>query len=388
MAIDRFNSNDRGITPVTTDQWSLGWTSIVPLSLNNVPHILSYKSEDGTVDLDRIKLDGSGTANVWSRKWDTGWSSIVPLQIGGAAHTLSYNSETGTVDLDKILEVADPSTGKPWVNRWSRKWDTGWNLLSFALNNQPHILSFKEDGHAMDIDRILEQIDNTTDKGWVNLFSRAPVSGIILPLCQPLLANETLNMDRSQKAFEALKKMEGFAGVHKNLCSGSSATTNFKNCRVTGDKFGLYNDPSGFCTMGFGHLLSHRNCDTPEINNYNNSFPGGMTLSQAENLLNQDLHAPLTNPRPGFVTVVNANIHVKLTQEQFDALVFFAFNVGPTGFTTSNLVSLINQGNCDPVAILKDGFLQPSKRKSGGDPEALHSRRCMEADLFNNKVYP
>jgi lysozyme len=86
-----------------------------------------------------------------------------------------------------------------------------------------------------------------------------------------------------------------------------------------------------------------------------------------------------------FENAINNLAQVQLTQEQFDALASFTFNVGQNNLRISNLLRDINNGNCDPDTITED-FLR-FVRANGQVIQGLVDRRNDEANLFNNGVY-
>ena len=66
----------------------------------------------------------------------------------------------------------------------------------------------------------------------------------------------------------------------------------------------------------------------------------GLTKNQILDLLGQDLEVA--------EGVVNDSAEVDLSQNQFDALVSFCFNVGAGAFQNSTLLRLLNQGDMTP----------------------------------------
>ncbi|TAN46831.1 MAG: hypothetical protein EPN21_19290 [Methylococcaceae bacterium] len=72
-------------------------------------------------------------------------------------------------------------------------------------------------------------------------------------------------------------------------------------------------------------------------------YVNGLTAGQADILLCQDL-APAED-------AVNGAVTVSLTQNQFDALVSFTFNVGKGAFLGSTLLKLLNQGQYGQVPV-------------------------------------
>lgn len=72
------------------------------------------------------------------------------------------------------------------------------------------------------------------------------------------------------------------------------------------------------------------------------------------------------------------NVRVKLTQEQYDALVSLVFNIGPGAFSHSTLLKRLNAGRCREAA---DEFLR--WRYASGKPlRGLLRRRQAERELF------
>jgi GH24 family phage-related lysozyme (muramidase) len=75
-----------------------------------------------------------------------------------------------------------------------------------------------------------------------------------------------------------------------------------------------YNDPAGFCTIGYGHLLHRSACTAAELRRT-------ISHDDALKLLQADAET--------FAECVLANVHPPISrQTRFDALVSFAFNLG------------------------------------------------------------
>lgn len=75
---------------------------------------------------------------------------------------------------------------------------------------------------------------------------------------------------------------------------------------------------------------------------------------------------------------VRANVHVPLTQNQFDALVSFVYNVGAGNFRSSTLLKLLNAGDYDGAAA---EFAKWNKSQGKVLP-ALVARRADEQQQF------
>lgn len=80
--------------------------------------------------------------------------------------------------------------------------------------------------------------------------------------------------------------------------------------------------------------------------------------------------------------VVNNSVSVALSQEQFDALVSLAFNIGEDAFKKSTLVRLLNSGDYQGAAAQFDRW-----NHAGGQVlQALTDRRAAERELFQGGI--
>lgn len=143
-------------------------------------------------------------------------------------------------------------------------------------------------------------------------------------------------MKTSQKGIELIKKFEGCA-------------------------LNAYKCPAGVLTIGYGHTNNVRVDDV-------------ITQKEAEDLLKIDLAQ--------FEAGVSAAVKVALTQEQFDALVSFTYNLGVGALQSSTLLKKLNAGDYAGAA---DQF--PLWNKVGRTIfEGLVRRRAAEKDLFLSKT--
>ena len=128
--------------------------------------------------------------------------------------------------------------------------------------------------------------------------------------------------------------------------------------QVEGCKLKAYQDGGGVWTIGYGHT-------GPDVT------PGlVITQQRAEELLAQDVKKV-----EGYI---NSLVTSALTQNQFDALVSFVYNVGKKQFATSTLLRLLNQGQ---FTLAKEQF-QRWKYDNGKEVQGLINRRVKEAELF------
>lgn len=135
----------------------------------------------------------------------------------------------------------------------------------------------------------------------------------------------------------------------------------------------VYRDAAGLDTIGVGHLLTATEKKTGYINIAGNrvEYAHGITEAQALDLLAQDV-APAEN-------AVNTAVTVQLTQNQFDALVSFAFNVGCGGFRSSTALKMVNAGRMDEVPE----WLAKWNKAGGKVCDGLIVRRRNEIALWN-----
>lgn len=119
-----------------------------------------------------------------------------------------------------------------------------------------------------------------------------------------------------------------------------------------------YNDVAGYPTIGYGHLiLPHEEFHT-------------ISLEEAEALFIRDVMV--------YEDAVNENVKVPLTQNMFNALVSFCYNVGVDQFRNSTLLRVLNAGDY----IEANNQLARWNRAGGKVVEGLANRREHEQQLF------
>ena len=133
----------------------------------------------------------------------------------------------------------------------------------------------------------------------------------------------------------------------------------------TGRAINPYNPLPRGATIGYGHLIKP-----------GEDFSRGIDESRATELLRADVkiaeHA------------VQKSINTTLTQNQFDALVIFAYNIGENNFIKSSVVKFINNPNYKSQIYpdLKSAWLAWNK-SNGRVMAGLTNRRKTEFNLFN-----
>ena len=103
--------------------------------------------------------------------------------------------------------------------------------------------------------------------------------------------------------------------------------------KFEGCKLKAYRCPANVCTIGYGHT---NGAGAPMVND-------GMTITQAQadDILKRDIVK--------FEIAVMDLVKVKLTQNQFDVLVDFAYNAGVGNLKSSTMLKKINSGDLDAV---------------------------------------
>lgn len=116
-----------------------------------------------------------------------------------------------------------------------------------------------------------------------------------------------------------------------------------------GTRLKPYNDSKGFCTTGIGHLIAHRRCTPADIAQW--TLP---SKEAAVDLFRKDLAA-------SYEPAVNDSVKVPLTQNQYDALVSFVYNVGVNGFKNSTLLKRLNAKDYEGAATAFMMWNKPSE---------------------------
>ena len=137
-----------------------------------------------------------------------------------------------------------------------------------------------------------------------------------------------------------------------------------------------YNDAAGNATIGYGHKLHDGPVNKADMVKYQN----GITKEQAAEILKVDVVI--------FEKMVRDNTNVKLSQNQFDALVIFAYNTGRYEGTT--LEKRVNSG--ESMEKIGDAFRMWNKitnedTKKLEVSKGLVNRREDEVEMYQTGDY-
>ncbi|HEV2800520.1 MAG TPA: lysozyme [Pyrinomonadaceae bacterium] len=164
--------------------------------------------------------------------------------------------------------------------------------------------------------------------------------------------------DINQAGLDLIKSFEG-------IIDGNPATVNYDP----------YVDPVGIYTIGWGHAIVWGNgflkTSTPNAKAIAKQlYPNGLTREEAEELLRNDIRA--------HSIPVEGLIKVPVTDNQFAALVSFAFNLGVNNLRNSTLLRKLNARDYDGAAL----EFQKWNKAGGKVLKGLTRRREAEATLF------
>lgn len=178
------------------------------------------------------------------------------------------------------------------------------------------------------------------------------LSGGVLTQAQVIATDKLLSID-----FDAVKNM---LGIPESMSVSNKGVDLI--CEFEGKRLVAYDDGVGIWTIGFGTI----------------KYPNGVrvkkgdtcTLEQAKEYMRHDLIE--------FEHTVNSSVKVPLNQNQFDALVSLAYNIGSNAFKSSTLVKKLNTGDYQGAADQFNVWINAGGKRMQG----LVNRRDREKLLF------
>ena len=162
---------------------------------------------------------------------------------------------------------------------------------------------------------------------------------------------------KGTRLFMTAVKKQKFGGITKMNISneGISLIKKFEGCELE-----AYKCAAGVWTIGYGHTKDVRE---------------GMTISkeQADNMLLNELDI--------YCLHVEKAVEVDLKQCEFDALVSWTYNLGPTNLNNSTMLKVLNDKDFNEVPHQ----LKRWNKANGEVLQGLVRRREAEALLFEGK---
>ena len=136
---------------------------------------------------------------------------------------------------------------------------------------------------------------------------------------------------------------------------GISLIKKFEGCELE-----AYKCAAGVWTIGYGHTK-----DVKEGNS--------ITKEEAESMLVHELQE--------YCSDVDIAVKVDLKQNEFDSLVSWTYNLGPTNLNSSTMLRVLNEGKHDEVPAQMKRW----NKASGQVKQGLVRRREAEALMFEGK---
>ncbi|AMW78661.1 lysozyme [Acinetobacter sp. TGL-Y2] len=159
-------------------------------------------------------------------------------------------------------------------------------------------------------------------------------------------------------AYDDVTEMFGIAiDVMSTSPSGVDLICNFEGKRLI-----AYDDGVGVWTIGFGTTI----------------YPNGIKVKKGDTCTESQAKAYMANDLKKFESTVNDVVKVPINQNQFDALLSLAYNIGSTAFKNSTLVKKLNAGDILGAADQFNVWVNAGGKRMQG----LVKRRKAEKELF------
>ena len=159
-------------------------------------------------------------------------------------------------------------------------------------------------------------------------------------------------------AYDDLNDVLGIATDEMHVSpSGVDLICNFEGLRLK-----AYDDGVGVWTIGFGTT----------------KYPNGIRVKKGDTCTLDQAKAYMQNDLKSFEQTVNNTVKVPLNQNQFDALVSLAYNIGASAFSQSTLVKKLNANSISGAADQFDVWVNAGGKRMQG----LVNRRAKEKALF------
>ena len=133
-------------------------------------------------------------------------------------------------------------------------------------------------------------------------------------------------------------------------------------CGFEGKRLTAYDDGVGVWTIGFGTTV----------------YPNGIKVKKGDTCTEAQAKTYMAHDLKKFEATVNKAVTVQLNQNQFDALVSLAYNIGTNAFSKSTLVKKLNANDNRAAADQFDVWVNAGGKRMQG----LVNRRAKEKALF------
>lgn len=136
--------------------------------------------------------------------------------------------------------------------------------------------------------------------------------------------------------------------------------------KFEGLKLNAYQDSVGIWTIGYGNI----------------TYENGTKVKKGDKVTQQRAEELFKYFADRFAANIAPKVSVPLTQNQFNAIVSLAYNVGLGNFSSSTLLKKLNRCSSDPT--IKNEFLKWANA-GGKRLQGLVNRRTEEANLYFTK---
>ena len=133
-------------------------------------------------------------------------------------------------------------------------------------------------------------------------------------------------------------------------------------CGFEGKRLVAYDDGVGVWTIGFGTTI----------------YPNGIKVKKGDTCTEAQAKEYMAHDLKKFELAVNGAVNIPLNQNQFDALVSLAYNIGTGAFNKSTLVKKLNAGDIRGAADQFDVWINAGGKRMQG----LVNRRAREKALY------
>ena len=133
-------------------------------------------------------------------------------------------------------------------------------------------------------------------------------------------------------------------------------------CGFEGERLTAYDDGVGVWTIGFGTTV----------------YPNGIKVKKGDTCTEAQAKTYMAYDLKKFESAVNNAVKIPLNQNQFDALVSLAYNIGTGAFSKSTLVKKLNANDIRGAADQFDVWVNAGGKRMQG----LVNRRAKEKALF------
>ena len=133
-------------------------------------------------------------------------------------------------------------------------------------------------------------------------------------------------------------------------------------CGFEGKRLTAYDDGVGVWTIGFGTTV----------------YPNGIKVMKGDTCTEAQAKTYMAHDLKKFEATVNKAVTVQLNQNQFDALLSLAYNIGTNAFSKSTLVKKLNANDIRGAADQFDVWVNAGGKRMQG----LVNRRAKEKEVF------